>query len=191
MILPIYLYGAQVLREKAIPVDLEALPEGFDIKQFIEDLKDTMHHADGCGLAAPQVGRSMRILVVDGEDMSDQFPDLKGFNRAMVNPEVVWESGSLVTYNEGCLSIPDVDANVTRPDAVTVRFLDESLQQREETFEGFACRMVQHELDHLDGILFTDKASPIRKKMVANKLRGISAGHVRCSYKVRTDKKII
>lgn len=179
------------MREKAIPVDLEALPEGFDIKQFIEDLKDTMHHADGCGLAAPQVGRSMRILVVDGEDMSDQFPDLKGFNRAMVNPEVVWESGSLVTYNEGCLSIPDVDANVTRPDAVTVRFLDESLQQREETFEGFACRMVQHELDHLDGILFTDKASPIRKKMVANKLRGISAGHVRCSYKVRTDKKII
>ncbi|MCI2122390.1 MAG: peptide deformylase [Bacteroidales bacterium] len=189
MILPIYLYGSQVLREKAKPVDLTDKPE--EIRQFIKDLYETMHHADGCGLAAPQVGRSIRVLVVDGNDMSDQFPELKGFHRAMVNPEVVRESETMVQYSEGCLSIPDIDAAITRPDSITVRYYDEELRQHEETFDVFACRMVEHELDHLEGIMFTDKATPIRKKILANKLRGISNGHVRCSYKVRTDKKLL
>ena len=189
MILPIYLYGAEVLREKAAEVTEQNRPE--DLKQFIEDMKETMLHADGCGLAAPQVGKSLRILVVDGSGFKDQFPELVDFRRTMINPVILAESESTVEYSEGCLSIPDVDANVTRPEAIRVRYLDEDMKEQEEQFDGFGCRMIQHEYDHLEGIMFTDRATPIRKKLIANKLNGISKGNVRCSYKVRTDKKII
>lgn len=186
MILPIYLYGSQVLRTVAQEDDLSDR-EG--LKQFIADMIDTMHHADGCGLAAPQVGVSKRILVVDGSDLMDRYPELKGFHREMINPRFTFESEETSAYEEGCLSIPNIDAEISRPARIRVQYLNTDFEQVEETFEGFAARMIQHEMDHLDGILFTDHASPIRRKMLTGKLMNISRGNVRTRYRVKTDKK--
>ncbi|MDD2594857.1 MAG: peptide deformylase [Bacteroidales bacterium] len=186
MILPIYLYGSQVLRDVAVEVDVEK-EEG--LRQFIDDMYETMRHADGCGIAAPQVGRSIRVLIVDGDDFADKYPYLKGFHRIMINPVFTFKSEETIEYTEGCLSIPNVDAEIVRPKVIRVHYLDENYKEVEEEFDLFAARMVQHEMDHLDGVVFTDHAAPIRKKMIAGKLNGISRGCVRTSYRVKTDKK--
>ena len=186
MILPIYIYGSQVLRAKAQEVDPGAEE---NLKQFVDDMVETMHHADGCGLAAPQVGVSKRVLVVDGNELRDRFPELEGFHREMINPVVLETSEETSSYEEGCLSIPGVDAEIVRPKKIKVKYLDVDLAQREEEFDDFAARMVQHELDHLDGIVFTDRATPIRKKMIAGKLMNITRGKVRAAYRVKTDRK--
>ena len=186
MILPIYLYGSQVLRTPAQEADLSDR-EG--LRQLIADMIETMHHADGCGLAAPQVGISKRILVVDGDDLSDRLPELKGFHREMINPRFTFESEETCGYEEGCLSIPNVDAEISRPARIRVRYVNPDFEEKEEDFEGFAARMIQHEMDHLDGILFTDHASPIRRKMLTGKLMNITKGKVHTRYRVKTDKK--
>ncbi len=186
MILPIYLYGSQVLRTRAEEADLSDR-EG--LLKLIDDMIETMHHADGCGLAAPQVGISRRILVVDGNDLSDRFSYLKGFHREMINPRFTFESEETCGYEEGCLSIPNIDAEITRPEKIRVRYVNTDFQEVEEEFDGFAARMIQHEMDHLDGVLFTDHASPIRRKMLTGKLMNISRGNVRTRYRVKTDKK--
>ena len=186
MILPIYLYGSQVLRTMAQEDDLS---DRDGLRKLIEDMVETMHHADGCGLAAPQVGVSKRILVVDGDDLADRYPELKGFHREMINPRFTFESEETSSYEEGCLSIPNVDAEIRRPARIRVHYLNPAFEEVEEEFGGFAARMVQHEMDHLDGILFVDHASPIRKKMLTGKLMGISKGNVRTRYRVKTDKK--
>ncbi|MDD2293703.1 MAG: peptide deformylase [Bacteroidales bacterium] len=186
MTLPIYLYGSQVLREVAREVDIEK-EEG--LKQFIDDMYETMKHADGCGIAAPQVGRSIRVLIVDGDDFAETYPYLKGFKRVMINPVFTYRSEEQIEYSEGCLSVPNLDAEITRPKVIKVKYVNEEFKEMEEEFDLFAARMIQHEMDHLDGILFTDHAAPIRKKMFAAKLVGISKGCVRTSYKVKTDKK--
>lgn len=187
MILPIYLYGSPVLREKAAEVDLSTADKEH-IKAFFEDMHETMQHADGCGLAAPQVGVSERMLIVDGNELVENYPELKGFVRKMVNPVVVDASEELSEYSEGCLSIPSVDADIKRPKKITVRYFDENLEEKEETFDDFASRMVQHELDHLDGVMFTDKAAPIRRKILAKRLANISRGLARTSYKAKVEK---
>ena len=186
MILPIYLYGSQVLRT---PAQEDDLSDREGLRKLIDDMVETMHHADGCGLAAPQVGVSKRILVVDGNDLTDRFPELKGFHREMINPRVTFESEETSSYEEGCLSIPNVDADITRPAKVRIRYVTTGFEEVEEEFEGFAARMLQHEMDHLDGVLFTDHASPIRRKMLTGKLMNISRGNVRTRYRVKTDKK--
>mgnify|MGYP002624304594 CR=1 FL=1 len=187
MILPIYLYGSSVLREKAADVDLSKADKAA-VQAFFEDMHETMHHADGCGLAAPQVGVSERMLVVDGNELIDKYPELKGFVRKMINPVVVEESEQTSEYSEGCLSIPNVDADIRRPRTITVRYVDENLEEKEETFTDFAARMIQHEMDHLDGVLFTDRAAPIRKKILAKRLNNISRGLARTAYKSKLDK---
>ena len=186
MILPIYLYGSQVLRT---PAQEDDLSDREALRKLIEDMVETMHHADGCGLAAPQVGVSKRILVVDGNDLADRYPELKGFHREMVNPRFTFESEETSSYEEGCLSIPNVDAEIKRPARIRVRYLTPALEEVEEDFDGFAARMVQHEMDHLEGVLFVDHASPIRKKMLTGRLMGIANGNVRTRYRVKTDKK--
>lgn len=186
MILPIYLYGSQVLRT---PAQEDDLSDREALRKLIEDMVETMHHADGCGLAAPQVGVSKRILVVDGNDLADRYPELKGFHREMVNPRFTFESEETSSYEEGCLSIPNVDAEIKRPARIRVRYLTPALEEVEEDFDGFAARMVQHEMDHLEGVLFVDHASPIRKKMLTGRLMGIAKGNVRTRYRVKTDKK--
>lgn len=179
MIRPIYLYGSGVLREVAAPADLEKKVE---LKQLIADLWETLADSEGCGLAAPQVGESVRVVIVDGDVMKDVYPYLEGFRRTFVNPVVVEESSEKVTYNEGCLSIPGVYCDVLRPKKIKVEYYDGNFEKRTEEFDNFAARMVQHEFSHLDGELFTDLVAPIRRKMIANKLQKISSGKVGTRY---------
>ncbi len=183
MTLPIFVYGSELLRERAASVDLSAPGVKEDISRLIEDMRETMSKADGVGLAAPQVGKLIRILVVNGAPLDDLFPELTTFQRAMINPVILEESTKTVEYNEGCLSIPDVHADIERPDYIKVSYIDENFVQKEEALTGFSCRIVQHEMDHLDGVLFVDRAAPIRKKMLAGKLNNIKAGKVKTHYR--------
>ncbi len=182
MIRPIYLYGAQVLREKATPANLKD-KEG--IAALVQDLKDTLKVADGCGLAAPQIGVSTRVVIVDGDVVSDTYDYLKGFRRTLINPEIVEESAEKVTYSEGCLSIPGIYCDILRPKKMTVKYYNEELKEVTEEFDNFACRMIQHEMSHLDGDLFTDHAAPIRRKMISGKLQNIERGKVHPHYNVK------
>ncbi len=180
MILPIYLYGSEVLRAENVDVDLN---DKEAIAKLLVDMKDTLKVADGCGLAAPQVGVNKRMVIVDGRDLSETYDYLKDFFRVMINPVVLEESEQTCEYSEGCLSVPGVYAEVTRPSKIKVEYYDENLEKVVEEFEGFACRMVQHELSHLEGNLFVDNVSPIRRKMLARKLIAISKGAVQTRYK--------
>jgi peptide deformylase len=179
MILPIFLYGSEVLRQVAKPADLT---EKEHIDRLVSDMKETLAKAEGCGLAAPQVGVSERILIVDGRDMADIYPYLADFVRVMINPVVIEESGRRVEYSEGCLSIPGIYCDVVRPDGMTVEYYDQNLEKVTETFEKFACRMVQHEMSHLDGDLFVDHVAAIRKKIISKKLSSIAKGKVFARY---------
>lgn len=181
MILPIYVYGSGVLRERAAEIDVNNF-EG--LKELIDNMFITMRESDGVGLAAPQIGKSIRLLVVDGSDLVEDMPELEGFRRVMINPVATWESEETAEYSEGCLSVPNIHADVVRPKSMKVKYLNENLEEKEELFEGFACRMVQHEMDHLDGHLFVDHVSPIRKKMIQGKLNNIAAGKVRTHYRI-------
>lgn len=184
MILPIYIYGSEVLRERAGEFDLSAPDAAEVIAKLIPDMFETMYLADGVGLAAPQVGKSIRVLVVDGAPLADDMPELKDFKRAMINPVVLEESSETIEYNEGCLSIPDINAGVVRPKRITVEYYDQNFEKRREELDFFACRMVQHEIDHLNGVLFTDLCAPIRRKMLQSKLGNIMNGKVKTHYKI-------
>ena len=179
MIKPIYLYGAEVLRRTAQPADLT---DKAGLAALVQDLKDTLQRADGCGLAAPQIGVSQRVVIVDGDVVSDIYDYLKGFRRTLINPEILEESAEKVTYSEGCLSIPGIYCDILRPKTIKLRYYNEDLQPVEEVFDNFAARMIQHELSHLDGDLFTDHAAPIRKKMISSKLLNITKGKVHPHY---------
>ena len=176
MILPIYLYGQEVLRKADAEADLTKKDE---ILQLVSDMKETLKVADGCGLAAPQVGGPLRILIVDGTEMTETYPELKDFRRTMINPVVLEESAEKCTYQEGCLSVPGIYADVVRPSKIKVEYYDENFEKQVEVFDRFACRMVQHELAHLDGKLFVDELPPIRKKLISTKLQNIAAGKTR------------
>lgn len=180
MIQAIYLYGSEVLREKAKEADLN---DKQGIGRLIADLKDTLAASEGCGLAAPQIGVSLRVVIVDGDVMSDVYPYLKGFRRTFINPTVISESAEKCEYNEGCLSVPGIYADVSRPKSMTVEYWNEDFEKVTETFDKFACRMCQHEFSHLDGVLFTDLVKPIRKKLIAGKLGNIAKGKSHPSYK--------
>ena len=180
MILPIYLYGAEVLRNENVEADLND-KEG--ILKLIENMQETLKVADGCGLAAPQVGVNQRVVIVDGRELSDTYDYLQDFVRIMINPVVLEESEETCEYSEGCLSVPGVYAEVVRPSRIKVEYYNEKFEKVVEEFDRFACRMVQHELSHLEGNLFVDNISPIRRKMLARKLQGISKGSVQTRYK--------
>jgi len=182
MIQPIYLYGSEVLRQKAEEIDLA---DKAGIENLIQDLWDTLGRADGCGLAAPQIGISRRVVVVDGRELADTYPYLKDFRRTIVNPVIKEESAEKITYQEGCLSVPGIFCDVVRPKRITVEYYDEKLEKVTETFDNFAARMVQHELSHLDGDLFTDHITPIRRKIIAKKLLNISHGRVSTRYNTK------
>ncbi len=182
MIQPIYLYGSAVLREKAAEADLN---DREYLKSLVADLKETLAASDGCGLAAPQIGVSLRVAVVDGDVMSDIYPYLKDFRRTFINPVILSESKEECEYDEGCLSVPGIYAEVRRPEVIEVEYYDENLEKRRETFDKFASRMVQHEFSHLDGIIFTDLVAPIRRKMLQRKLQNIALGRVGASYRTK------
>ena len=182
MKLPIYLYGSDVLREPAVDADISRKEE---LSKLISDMEETLASADGCGLAAPQVGVSTRVLIVDGRELADVYPYLKDFKRVMINPVVIEESDSMCEYSEGCLSVPGIYADVKRPSRIKVRYTNADFELVTEEFDKFACRMIQHEMDHLDGKMFVDRVAPIRKKMIAKKLAGISKGKVSTRYKTK------
>ena len=174
MILPVYLYGQPVLRKEAeeVPMDYP------DLKQLVANMFETRYNADGVGLAAPQVGLSLRLLVIDADVMGDDFPECKGFKRAMINPVFLEKSEEEVSMEEGCLSLPGVHEKV--------KYLDEDLKEHEETVEGFAARVVQHECEHLEGHVFIDNISGIRRQLNKSKLNSIIKGTASCSYKAKS-----
>lgn len=182
MVQPIYLYGSEVLRQKAEPVDLLQKEE---IARLVADLKETLSKAEGCGLAAPQIGVSRRVVIVDADGMEETYPYLEGFRRVLINPVVLEESDEECVFNEGCLSIPGIYADVRRPARMTVEYYDENLEKVTETFDRFGCRMIQHELSHLEGDLFVDHVAPIRKKMITKKLSNIAHGRVGARYNTK------
>jgi peptide deformylase len=181
MILSIYLYGQQVLRKEA-----EEVPKDYpQLKELVANMFDTMYHADGVGLAAPQVGLSLRLFVVDGNVMADDFPECKGFKRAMINPSIIACSEEDILLEEGCLSLPGIHEKVSRPVKIRIRYLDENLAEHEEDIEGFAARIVQHEYEHLEGHIFIDNISAIRKQLNKGKLNSIIKGTANCSYRTK------
>lgn len=182
MIQPIYLYGSEVLREHADEIDITNKEE---VLKLVQDLKDTLAHADGCGLAAPQIGVSKRVVIVDGTVMAEVYDYLKDFKRTMINPVILEESRQTCDYNEGCLSVPGIYADVRRPSKIKVEYYNEDFEKVTEEFDRFACRMIQHELSHLDGNLFVDMVAPIRKKMITKKLANISKGKVSAHYNTK------
>ena len=188
MVLPVYVYGMSVLRKIA-----PEIPEDFkELDQFIEDLFDTMHASDGVGLAAPQVGKSLRVFVIDTTPMAennDDEPELMDFRKVFINPYIIEESGDSWAFEEGCLSLPNVREEVTRPESVKIEYYDENWVLHEEEYDGIRARVIQHEYDHLDGKLFTDKVSPIKRKLLAPRLKSISRGKVDCDYKIIYPKK--
>ncbi len=179
MIRPIYIYGSEILRKRAAEADLGRREE---LEALIQDLKDTLVHADGCGLAAPQIGVGLRVVIVDAAGLEDTYDYLKGFKRVLVNPVITEESAEKTEYSEGCLSLPGIYCDVLRPARITVEYYDENLEKVTETFDKFGCRMIQHELSHLDGDLFIDHVAPIRRKMLAKKLQKMAKGKVSAGY---------
>lgn len=181
MKLPIYLYGHPVLREPAQPITKD-YPE---LKQFVSDMFETMDNSDGVGLAAPQVGRSDAIVVVDGNVLADTFPECEGRRFAIINPELEVLDGEEISRAEGCLSLPGVSEDVKRVENIRLRWVDEDFKEHEEVFTGFMARIIQHELDHLEGEVFTDHISGIRKQLIRGKLNNIVTGKTRAEYPVR------
>lgn len=179
MKLPVYLYGHPVLRE--VGQDITAEYEG--LPQLIADMWETMYHTEGIGLAAPQIGRAIRLFVIDADVMKDDFPECAGFKRCFINARIVDNAEPMVTEVEGCLSIPGVHEKVERPNSITIEYVDEAFKPQRETLTGFAARVVQHEYDHIEGVLFIDKISMMRKTMIKSKLLAIAKGKSGASYR--------
>lgn len=180
MIYPIVVYGDPVLRKTAEPVgkDVEGL------KELIDDLFETMYHSDGVGLAAPQIGKSLRIFVIDASVNADEEPELKDFKKAFINPEILERYGDHCMVNEGCISLPDIHEDVSRPSSLKIKYLDENLEEHLDEYGGFAARVIQHEYDHLEGVLLIDHLSPLKRRLLKSKLTAISKGKVKTSYKI-------
>lgn len=180
MLLPVYAYGSSVLRQVA-----EDIPEDYpDIRELIENMFETMASSKGVGLAAPQVGKSIRVFLVDARIYGDEYPDLKDFKRVFINARIVEKWGDEVLETEGCLSIPHIHEDVYRNNFIRMEYVDDDFQPQVEVFSGMAARIIQHEYDHLDGVLFTDKLSPLKKRLLKGKLRDISTGRISVDYKM-------
>ena len=184
MILPIHIYGDQVLREETAPVEA-VTPE---LRQLAADMLETMYGAEGVGLAAPQVGRTERIFVVDVTSMLERERDGGPYlpqPMVFVNPEIVWESDEETSFEEGCLSIPDIRETVWRPARVRIQYRDLDFSPQELEAAGMLARVIQHEYDHLEGVLFLDHITPFRRRMLQRKLRAISSGEVEADYPIQ------
>lgn len=180
MILPVYAYGSPHLRQ----ISQEISPDYEGLSELIDNMFDTMKLSDGVGLAAPQIGLSIRLFLVDANIYADEEPSLKGFRKVFINADIYSYEGEEELMTEGCLSIPGIHEDVSRPPKIRMRYFDQDFQEHDEEFEGMAARIIQHEYDHLDGILFTDKLSPLKKRLLKAKLRDISKGKTNASYKM-------
>ncbi len=181
MKLPVYLYGHPVLRAVSEPVAKDA--EG--IKELVALMFDAMYESEGVGLAAPQIGKNIRLVVIDADPVSDSFPDCAGRKFALINPVVEVLDGDTVSRSEGCLSLPGISENVPRVEHIRLTWLDEDFNEHSEEISGFLARIVQHECDHLEGRLFIDHLSGIRKQLIKGKLNRILTGNLSVDYPVR------
>ncbi|MCB0583981.1 MAG: peptide deformylase [Phaeodactylibacter sp.] len=181
MLLPIYSYGQPVLKKMAEDITTD-YP---GIQELIGNMWETMYHADGVGLAAPQVGKPIRLFVVDTIQIMEEGKETEGLKRVFINAHKVEEAGEPWTYEEGCLSIPDVRGDVDRPPQLRLRYLDEHFEEHEEVFTGINARVIQHEYDHIDGILFTEHLKPLKRRLVQRKLEDIKKGKVKVEYKMK------
>ncbi|MDJ1484768.1 peptide deformylase [Cytophagaceae bacterium YF14B1] len=183
MIYPITAYGDPVLKKVAQPIE-----KGTDIKKLVDDMYETMYNASGVGLAAPQIGMSVRIFVTDGSPMDEEDEVLQKFKKVFVNPTILEETGEEWAFEEGCLSIPGIRADVNRPPKVKIHYFDENWNEYTEEYEGIPARIIQHEYDHLQGVLFVDKVSAMKKRLIQSKLTDISKGKARADYRLRFAK---
>ncbi|MBR1733179.1 MAG: peptide deformylase [Alloprevotella sp.] len=182
MTLPIYTYGQPVLRKVAqdIPLDYP------DLKQLIADMFETMYKSDGVGLAAPQIGKAIRLIVITLDPLREDYPEYADFNRAFINPHILeYDDTETETLEEGCLSLPGIHESVRRPKRIRASWVDEDLQPHEEWIDGYLARVFQHEVDHLEGKVFTDRIAPLRKQLVKSKLNALQRGRVSASYRVK------
>ena len=186
MILPIYIYGQPVLRKVA-----EDIPADFpDLDKLLADMFETLDDSEGIGLAAPQVGKAIRVVVIDLDVLSEDLPEYKGFRRAFINPHIIERDDTHTDVSEeGCLSLPGIHEKVERPTRIRVQWLDEQLQPHDEWVEGYLARVMQHEFDHLDGHMFIDRISPLRKQLIKSKLRSLLQGRFRCAYRTKVAMK--
>ncbi|HEY3403029.1 MAG TPA: peptide deformylase [Ohtaekwangia sp.] len=178
MIYPIVMYGDPVLRQKAKDIE-----KGTDLKQFIDDMFETMHGASGIGLAAPQIGKSIRLFIVDGSVLEDE-PDMADFKKAFINPQILEEVGTPWEFEEGCLSIPNIREKVSRKEKLTIRYFDENWAEHQEEYDGMKARIIQHEYDHIEGKLFVDYLPALKKRLLKGKLADISKGNVDTEYRI-------
>lgn len=186
MILPIYIYGQPVLRRESqdIPKDYPGLQE------LVDNMFETLTASDGVGLAAPQIGLDIRVVVIDLDVISEDFPEYKDFRRAYINPHILeYDDSETETMEEGCLSLPGIHEKVTRPTRILVRYEDADRNEHEEWVEGYLARVMQHEFDHLDAHLFIDRIGPLRRQLIKSKLKALLLGRFRCSYRTKAAKK--
>ncbi len=188
MILPIVAYGDPVLRKVGIDIDKDY--PNLDI--LIENMKETMVNANGVGLAAPQIGKAIRLFIVnatpfskDDELETEERKFLASFNKVFINAKILKEEGDEWAFNEGCLSIPDINEDVFRPEKITIEYFDENFEKHTDVIDGLAARVVQHEYDHIEGVLFTDKISSLKKRLIKKKLENISKGKIRADYRMK------
>ncbi|MGL1889172.1 MAG: peptide deformylase [Reichenbachiella sp.] len=183
MIYPIVLFGDPVLKKLAAEIEEGSI----DVKKLAEDMYETMRAASGIGLAAPQIGKSIRMFIVDGSPLEDE--DMDGFQKVFINPEIIWEEGEEWEFKEGCLSIPGIREDVIRPSKLCINYLDENFVEHEEEYDGMKARIIQHEYDHIEGKLFTDYLTPFKKRILKGKLANITKGKCEADYKVKIPKK--
>lgn len=181
MILPIYAYGQKVLKKKA--KEIEQNDE--EITSLITNMWETMYNAKGIGLAAPQIGKSIRLFIIDTIQLEEDEKDLKGVKKVFINAQMMEETDVEKPYEEGCLSIPDIRADVIRKSKITIKYHDENFTEHTESFEGINARVIQHEYDHIEGILFTELLLPLRRRLIKRKLENIKKGNVNADYRLR------
>jgi peptide deformylase len=185
MILPVYLYGHPILREEVDDIEQDYT----DLQKLIKDMFETMYYTEGVGLAAPQIGKSIAVIVIDGSPLAEDFPECANSKMVLINPELeVIEDQTPVVRAEGCLSLPGLSENVKRTEHIRLNWLDENFVEHEQEFSGYMSRIIQHEYDHLLGIVYTDRIAPIRKQMIRNKLNNLARGKAKCSYRTVSAK---
>lgn len=187
MILPIYTYGQPVLRK----VSEGITPDYPDLPQLITDMYETLAASEGIGLAAPQIGKAIRLVVIDLDVLSDDLPEYKGYRQTFINPHIleVDETSKTETMEEGCLSLPGIHENVTRHTRIHVKYMDVDFVEHDEWVEGYLSRVMQHEFDHLDATMFIDHVSPLRKQLIKGKLKSLLQGRFRCGYRTKPPRR--
>jgi len=186
VILPIYTYGQPVLRKMGRDIDKD-YPE---LNQLIENMFDTLAASEGIGLAAPQIGLDIRLAIIDLDVISDDLPEYKGFRKAFINPHIIEKDDTETeSMEEGCLSLPGIHEKVSRPTRIHVKYLDQDFNEHDEWIDGYLARVMQHEFDHLDGHMFIDRISPLRRQLIKNKLKALSLGKVNCSYRTKPARR--